>query len=143
MASQHQIDKVNMQIANAYSTLSNGIRAKVGANLVTKFGVSLPGYNGTASGDNNSLEFINEDGEYITKPEVIHAELNCILKAAREGVSCIDATIYITLSPCLPCAAMLKNAGIARVVYAEEYRDKEGIELLNRLGVKVERFKHD
>lgn len=140
MAHQTRIDEVNMSIARHYATLSRGIRAKVGANLVTKFGVSLPGYNGTASGDDNALEFVNEDGEYITKPEVIHAELNCILKAAREGVSCINATIYLTLSPCLHCAAMLKNAGIARVVYETEYRDLSGVYLLNRLGIKTEKY---
>ena len=70
-----------------------------------------------------------------TKPEVIHAELNCILKAAKEGVSVEDATIYTTLSPCVPCAAMLINAGIKELVWQETYRDTSGLDLLKQAGI--------
>ncbi len=65
-----------------------------------------------------------------TKPEVIHAELNCILKGAKEGVSVKDSVMYVSLSPCVPCASMLKQAGVKRVVYKEQYRDPSGIEYL-------------
>lgn len=111
---------------------SKATRKKVGAVLVTNSGVILSGYNGTATGcDNCCEEWVEENGGYLrTKQEVIHAELNCILKAAREGVSVIDSVCYTTLAPCIQCSAMLIQAGVKEVHYIEEYRDTKGVELL-------------
>lgn len=133
------LDITYMDFALKMALNSKAIRAKVGAVLVTKHGVVLTGYNGTPSGTDNSCEMFDSNGNYVTKPEVLHAELNCIMKAAREGVSCIDATVYVTLSPCVQCAAMMKQVGIKRVVYLMEYRDNTGIEYLKNNGVKIER----
>lgn len=109
---------------------------------MTRQGVTLTGYNGTATGRPNECETEHIDKDWfvtqITKPEVIHAELNCILKAAREGVSCIDATMYVTLSPCVPCAAMMIQAGVKRLVFKDLYRDQGGIGLLLEAQVVVE-----
>ena len=63
----------------------------------------------------------------VTREDVIHAELNAILHAARQGVSIKGSAIYISLSPCLKCSAMIAQAGIKRVVYADEYRDLSGV----------------
>lgn len=80
------------------------------------------------------------NGRYklVTKPEVIHAELNCIMKAAREGVSCIASTVYVTLSPCVQCSAMMIQAGVKRLVYKTPYRDTSGIMLLKNAGIKTQ-----
>ena len=145
MADQKQLDETYMGTAMLHARLSKAIRAQVGAVLVTSQGVTLTGYNGTPVGLSNecetvvkaSLPYLFED-RLVTKPEVIHAELNCILKAAREGVSCIGATMYVTLSPCVPCAAMMIQAGVKRLVYKDMYRDQGGIELLQRGNVMVE-----
>lgn len=126
-------DEVYMKMAEAMSTLSKAKRKKVGAVLVTKNGVVLTGCNGTASGSDNACE----DSEGNTKPEVLHAELNCILKAAKEGVSVLDSTLYVTLSPCLQCAAMLVQAGVKQVTYKELYRCTKGIKFLKENGIKV------
>ena len=131
MTKQEQIDSVYMGTALLHARLSKAQRAKVGAVLVTKSGVTLTGFNGTPSGWDNTCE----DSQNITKPEVIHAELNCILKAAKEGVSVIDSTVYVTLSPCVPCAAMLAQAGIRELVYKDVYRNTEGIDLLQNYGI--------
>lgn len=119
-------DDVYMKMAEAMSTLSKANRKKVGAVLVTKNGVVLTGCNGTASGSDNTCE----DSEGNTKPEVLHAELNCILKAAKEGVSVLDSTLYVTLSPCLQCAAMLVQAGVKEVRFKELYRCDKGLRYL-------------
>ena len=140
MATQRQLDESYMGDAINRARLSRGIRAKVGACLVTNNGVTLTGYNGTPSGADNALEIVTSEGTLTTKPEVIHAELNCVLKAAREGVSCVGGTIYITLSPCVPCAAMLVQAGIKRVVYMDKYRDNAGIDYLKNMRVDCEQL---
>jgi dCMP deaminase len=57
----------------------------------------------------------------VTKLEVLHAESNAIMKVARSHASSIGGTIYCTLSPCLECAKLIIQAGITRVVYAEQY----------------------
>lgn len=140
----NQQDLIYMQTAEAFAQLSKAQRKKVGAILVTNQGVVIPGVNGTPSGTSN----ICEDIEYtignianlVTKPEVIHAELNCILKCAKEGVSCLDAVLYTSLSPCLPCSAMLKQAGVKKVYYRDLYRDESGVSFLINNGVSVEKI---
>ena len=142
MPSKEELDSVYMGTAILHSKLSKARRATVGAVLVTKEGVCLTGYNGTAIGRDNNCENVMQHREHShcttwleTKNEVIHAELNCILKAAREGVSCLGATIYTTLSPCVPCSAMLVNAGVAEVVYEDKYADSRGLDLLQDCGI--------
>ena len=147
MANQQQLDETYMGTAMLHAKLSKARRAQVGAVLVTSQGVTLTGYNGTPTGRSNecevvvktSLPYLFED-TLVTKPEVIHAELNCIMKAAREGVSCIGATVYVTLSPCVQCSAMLVQAGVKRVVYKQLYRDDFGLELLKSCGILVQSY---
>jgi dCMP deaminase len=128
---------LHMQQALMYARRSKGVRAKVGALLVTANGVLLPGYNGTAPGRSNDLERVDmETGELVTKTEVIHAELNCIIKAAREGISCKGSTVYVTLSPCEHCAALLVSCGVISVFYGV-YKSEDGINLLKQSGVQV------
>lgn len=145
MAKQHELDDVYMGTAILHSRLSKAKRAQVGAVLVTNHGVTLTGFNGTPSGlpndcEDEELDTYGRIKRLTTKPEVIHAELNCIMKAAREGVSCIGATVYVTLSPCVQCSAMLIQAGVKRVVYHQLYRDVAGINLLQQANVLVQSY---
>ena len=134
MANQAELDSVYMGTALLHSRLSKANRLKVGACIVTTSGVTLTGYNGTPAGWNNACE--DENG--VTKPSVIHAELNAMLKAAREGVSLLGATIYSTHSPCLPCAAAIAQSGIKRVRFNLFYRDDAGINALKDANIDVE-----
>jgi len=136
---QAQTDETYMAFAIRMSQNSKAERAKVGAVLVTTDEVILAGYNGTPRGADNVAEMYS-DGELITKPDVLHAELNCIMKAARQGVSCKDATVYVTLSPCVHCAAMLVQIGIKRLVYMRKYRDTSGIDYLKNHNIIVEEY---
>jgi len=145
LADQKQLDETYMGTALLHAKLSKARRAQVGAILVTSHGVTLTGYNGTATGRSNECEELKaqpfpHEPALETKPEVIHAELNCVLKAAREGVSCIGATVYVTLSPCIQCSAMLVQAGVKRVVYKQQYRDNSGVELLKSCGILVQSY---
>jgi len=142
MPTQQETDSVYMGVAMLHARLSKAKRKAVGAALVTKHGVVLGGVNGTPTRLSNECEYEDWLGDYpagsctfITKKEVIHAELNCILKAAKEGVSVEGSTIYTTLSPCVPCSAMLINAGIKELVWQETYRDTSGLDLLKEAGI--------
>lgn len=143
MASQKELDKCYMAVADAHAALSKAKRTKVGVCLVTQQGVLLGGTNGLAPGSSNDLEYIDENGNLATKPEVIHGELNAVLKAAREGVSLLGATLYSTLSCCKPCSEMVAAAGVGRVVYRDTYRDSSGIDNLVNLGLLVEKYSEE
>lgn len=142
MASQKDLDTCYMSVAEAHARLSNGERAKVGACVVTRHGVILAGYNGLAPGGSNQLEEMCDDS-LVTKPHTIHAELNCLLKAAKEGVSVVGGTLYTTLSCCLTCSEMIVAAGISRVVYKESYRCGKGIDNLVGQGILVEQIEQE
>lgn len=91
------------------------------------------GYNGTPVGFENECE--DEDGN--SKPYVLHAEANAITKVAKSNNSSDGATLYITASPCLDCAKLIIQSGIKRIVYSEEYRINDGLELLSRAGIEI------
>jgi dCMP deaminase len=92
------------------------------------------GYNGTPSGFENECE--DEDNK--TKTYVLHAEANAITKVAKSGNSSLDATLYVTSSPCIECSKLIIQAGIKRVVFTESYRLEDGINLLKRANIDVE-----
>lgn len=127
MASQIKLDEVYLNIAKEVSSLSHCERSKVGAVLVKDGNIIAFGYNGTPSGMSNCCERDN-----ITIPEVIHAEMNAILKAARFGYAVGEADMYLTLSPCSECAKLILQSGIKRVVYLEQYRKTDGIDFLKQ-----------
>jgi dCMP deaminase len=52
-------------------------------------------------------------------------------------VATYGATLYVTYAPCLPCAQLIVSAGIVRVVYANAYRLRWGIQLLKDANVEV------
>lgn len=131
MPTQAELDFTYLDIARAIARLSKSKRNKVGAVLVRDGSVISEGYNGTPAGWSNTCE----DADGATLPEVLHAEANAIAKIARSTQSSQGATLYTTLGPCLECAKLIHQAGITRVVYAEEYRDGAGIALLDALQV--------
>ena len=131
---QHKFDMRYLRMARIWAQNSYCQRRQVGA-LVVKNGMIISdGYNGTPSG----FENICEDENNVTKPYVLHAEANAITKLARSNNNSDGATIYITASPCIECAKLIIQAGIKRVVYGEQYRLTDGIDLLKRAGIDVE-----
>ena len=123
-------DAVYIGVAMAHASLSKATRLKVGACIVTTSRVIIPGVNGLPKALGNTCE---HDG--ATKPSVVHAELNCILKAQREGISIEGATLYVTHSPCEHCASLIIMTGIKRVVYVDEYRSSQGLLNLATAGI--------
>ena len=129
-----KFDHSYLEMAQIWAQNSYCKRRKVGALLVKDRMIISDGYNGTPSGFENICE---EDG--VTKPYVLHAEANAITKVAKSGNSSEGATLYVTASPCLECSKLIIQSGIKRVVSRDEYRLTDGIDLLRRAGIEVER----
>ena len=131
-----KFDDKYMSMASIWATNSYCKRRQVGALLVKDRMIISDGYNGTPSG----FENVCEDENGVTKPYVLHAEANAISKIAKSGNSADGATLYVTASPCMECAKLIIQSGIRRVVYRDEYRLTDGIDLLRRAGVEVEKI---
>jgi dCMP deaminase len=108
----------------------------VGAILVKDKMIISDGYNGTPAG----FENVCEDENGVTKPYVLHAEANAITKVAKSSNSSDGSTLYVTASPCIECAKLIIQAGIKRVVYHDEYRITDGLDLLRRAGIEVVKY---
>jgi dCMP deaminase len=130
---QQLLDSRYMRMARIWAENSHCDRRKVGALLVKNHMIISDGYNGTPSGFENKCE--NENN--VSKPYVLHAEANAITKVARSHNSSDSATLYVTASPCIECAKLIIQAGIKRVVFGEQYRIMDGVELLIRAEIDV------
>ena len=133
MDKQTKRDHLYMRMARTWAENSYCKRRQVGALLVKNQMIISDGYNGTPSGFENNCE----DENNVSKPYVLHAEANAITKVARSNNSSEGATPYVTASPCMECSKLIIQAGIKRVVYGEEYRIMDGIDLLQRAGIEV------
>ena len=136
MDKEKKFDRSYLEMASVWAKNSYCSRRQVGAILVKDRMIISDGYNGTPSG----FENVCEDENGVTKPYVLHAEANAITKVAKSSNSSLGATLYVTASPCMECAKLIIQAGISRVVYLEEYRITDGVDLLRRAGVQVEKF---
>jgi len=145
-----------MDIAERVAKESHAVRLKVGAVLVTESGMLSIGYNGTFPGDDNCCEIKTYIGDgtamsgdarwdpvknqyytLVTKPETYHAEENVISKLLEEGVPAKNGTLFLTHSPCLPCAKILAKAKIKALYFKEHYRSDEGLKFLASKGISV------
>jgi dCMP deaminase len=124
-----------MDTADRFAQLSSAVRLKVGSVIVKDHRIISIGYNGTPAGWDNTCE----DHNFKTKPEVIHAEANSIVKLARDGESGNGASLFCTHAPCIDCAKLIFGAGIKQVFYRDEYRTDDGIKFLTKSGVDVVR----
>lgn len=133
--SNYRWDKMYMDFAIRAAEESKCPRKKVGCCILLESGMISIGLNGFPEGK----EELWNDGSH-SNPLVTHAELNSMGKLLEEGVSCKNATVYITLSPCLECAKLLVRAKVKRVVFLEKYRCEEGLNYLRKYGVIVEQM---
>ena len=105
---------------------SNCVRRQVGCTLVLDKRIIATGYNGLPSGFPNCNDYgcmypKRKSGEALHKIPCIHAEENALLQCAIHGISCKDATAYISITPCNTCLTKLIQAGIKRVFVEDFY----------------------
>ena len=143
MAHQKELDRVFIEMAFSFAKLSKAVRRQVGCIIVKDGQVISNGFNGTPCGFDNKCEIVtNKAGipSFKTKPEVLHAESNALMKIARSTNSSLDATMYLTCSPCFDCAKLIIQSGIFRLVYKDDYRTSEGIDLLRQTNIIIDKF---
>ncbi len=141
-------DKNFINIAKEIASASKCVSKQVGAVIVKNGRILSTGYNGTPPGYQNCCDYW--DGEYTpehhqwSKTYEIHAEMNAIIWAAREGISIDGATIYVTLEPCSECSKNLIASGIKRIVYEKSYEhtnSKIVSQFIKDNGVVIEQLK--
>ena len=93
-------------------------RLHVGCLLVKDNRIISQGYNGYLPGAPH--EQVMRDGHEIA---TVHAEQNAVTDCAKRGVSCNNATAYITHYPCINCMKIMCAAGIKEIKYINDYRN--------------------
>lgn len=137
-------DEYFLDIAELVSRRSTCRRRSVGAVLVKERRILATGYNGAPTGLRHCLDLgcLREQynvpsGERHELCRGLHAEQNSIIQAALHGVSVREATLYCTNHPCVICAKMIINAGVAKVLYREGYSDQLSAEMLEEAGISL------
>lgn len=143
-------DDIYMELAERISQKSHCVKMKVGAVLTKDTRIISLGYNGPPAHTHNCDEVWPEEGCPRSIKGgcslALHAEENAILYAAKNKVTIEDATLYLTLSPCLACARTVYTMGIKKVIYLNSYAEykghgaEEGLDFLQKFGVQVERY---
>lgn len=137
MSARPSWDEYFIGIATQVALRATCLRKKVGAVLVRDHVALSCGYNGSPAGQPHCLDAgcEMEAGRCVRS---VHAEINAVAQAAKNGTSILGATIYTTASPCYACAKVLVNAGVRRVVFGEAYRkDGRCDDLFARAGIEV------
>jgi dCMP deaminase len=136
-------DTYFMDITHLVAKRSTCVRRAVGAIIVKDKRILSTGYNGAPSGIRHCGDVgclrkkMNvKSGERHELCRGIHAEQNAIIQAAYHGVSIKDATLYCTNLPCVICAKMIINAGLARIYYESGYADALSQDMLEEAGIE-------
>ena len=152
MTEKPSFDNIFMKLASDLAKRSHCVKAQVGAVLVKDTRIISIGYNGPPAGTHNCDEEWPKEGcprdSKNSCSLALHAEENAILYAVKNGSSLEGATLYITLSPCLPCARVIYSSGIKKVFYLNSYAEykgllaDEGVDFLNRFGIEAIKYSH-
>jgi dCMP deaminase len=138
-------DQYFMRITHEVAERSTCLRAKVGAVIVRDRSILATGYNGSPAGLPHCTEAgcliyesRNPDGEIEQNCfRTIHAEINAITQAARNGAAIRDADIYVTHTPCIHCLKVLINTGIRTVFYGKPYKLNTLADLLKYARIRL------
>jgi dCMP deaminase len=138
-------DQYFMTITRQVAERSTCLRAKVGAVIVRDRNIMATGYNGSPAGLPHCIdvgcliyESRTPDGEIETNCyRTIHAEMNAITQAAKNGAPIRDADIYVTHTPCIHCMKVLINTGIRNIYFEKEYKRHTVADLLKYSKIKL------
>lgn len=72
--------------------------------------------------------------------DAVHAEVELVVRALRNGYKLTRTTLFINLLPCPTCARMLCETDIAEIVYQKDHSDGYAVKLLEEAGKKVRRI---
>jgi dCMP deaminase len=124
-----------MKIAKVVATRSTCEQLQVGAIVVKDRTIVSTGYNGAISGMAHCAEAGHEmeNGHSRT----VHAEMNAVAQAAKNGVLIDGSEIYVTNSPCWNCFKLIANSGIRTIYYETFYKDSTFFDAAKECGIKV------
>jgi len=127
-------DQYYLNIAKEVAQRATCFRVKIGAVIVREDQIVATGYVGAPRKTKDCLErgYCLRDrlkiphGKNYELCRSVHAEQNCLINAARAGVSILGGTMYIygenqngeklDTFPCFICKKMIINAGLDRAV---------------------------
>lgn len=67
----------------------------------------------------------------------MHSEADLISHAAKEGIALKGASLYTTTFPCINCAFLIAQSGIAHLYYTEGYSKINAERVLKNAGVEI------
>ena len=136
MKDRPSFDEVYMQFAETIARRSTCRRLAVGTVITTTDyrKVLAVGYNRNAPCQSNSCDR-DEPGNCACLQSEENAVINC--DAPRET----RKYVFVTHLPCAACAKRLLNLGnVEKILYLNDYRKKDSIDLLESVGIEVRQF---
>ncbi|MBM2821129.1 MAG: deoxycytidylate deaminase [Candidatus Berkelbacteria bacterium] len=140
-------DEYFLKLVDVVGSRSTCDRGRPGCVIVKERRVLATGYAGSPVGQSHCddaghemQKAIDEDGKISEHCiRTLHAEVNALCQAAKNGISIDGSTLYIKFTPCYTCAKMVINSGVKRVVAKVKYHagDKT-VKLFKKAGVKLE-----
>ncbi len=127
-------EKIYLDLAGSLAQRSTCHRLQVGTVITsTDFRKVLAvGYNGNATGLHNGCDR-HEPGNC----GCLHSEENAVINC--DAPRFIEKIVFVTHLPCVQCAKRLINLGnVKKIYYAQDYRIRDSIEILKRVGIEVE-----
>ena len=140
-------DEYFIEVMEAVAKRATCDRGRSGCVIVRDNRLLVAGYVGSPVGlphcdDAGHLikKLTHEDGhvsEHCTR--TVHAEMNAICQAARNGIAVEGATLYCRMTPCRNCAMVIINSGIKRVVAQRHYHEgEETVEMFKQTGIRFD-----
>ena len=132
-----------LRIAHEVASWSKDLGTCVGSVLVRDRRIIATGYNGFPTGIQDTRE--RRENRDLKLAYTIHAEVNALLNAAKNGAKTDGATLYVTFPPCVHCSTSIIQAGVVEVICPtvisapERWRENfaTGNHLLTEAGVRV------
>lgn len=137
MTDRPSFEKVYMDFAELISQRSTCARMKVGTVITsTDYRKVLAiGYNGNATGLDNCC-----DSEEPGNCGCLHSEENAVINC--DSPRSTSKYVFVTHLPCKMCAKRIINMGnVKKVVYKNDYRKKDSLEMFKRVGIEIVQFK--
>lgn len=108
--------KFILKILDSVKGLSKDPTTKVGAVAfedLDSLRILATGYNGFASKCLDTYVNISREEKLAL---TVHAEVNLVANASRNGVSLKNSTVVISEPPCPQCFSVLVNAGVSKIL---------------------------
>lgn len=139
-----------IEVLNSLEKNSTCIKHKVAALIVKDNRIISMGWNGVLPGEVHCCdklkdipaEELREYHRTWSLDNELHAELNAIAFAAKQGISTEGSDMYVSLPPCIRCAHLIIASGIKNVYYSRLHKSsEEGIKKLMIGNVNVSQIK--